>query len=158
MILVSGSLAYDRIMNFPGYFRDHLLPEKLHQISVSFFIPTMHEHFGGTAGNIAYSLALLGENPVILGSAGNDYGPYLAWQKKHGINVSKIRMIKDMPTAGAYIMTDKGDNQITAFHPGAMTQRVTCNMKRVTQGAKIAIVSPGNFDDMRALSRVYKKY
>lgn len=158
MILVSGSLAYDRIMNFPGYFRDHLLPEKLHQISVSFFIDKMQEHFGGTAGNIAYNLALLGEKPVILASAGNDYAAYRKWQIKNKINVSFVEQHRDIPTAAAYIMTDKADNQITGFHPGAMQYHVICNMKHVTKSAKLAIVSPGNLDDMRALPKLYRKY
>src|SRR3990167_7127701 len=124
MILVSGSLAYDYIMNFPGYFRDHLLPEKLHEISVSFFINKMERNFGGTAGNIAYNLALLGEKPTILASVGNDYDTYRAWQLKHHIDLSRVQTVSTLSTAGAYIMTDKADSQITGFYPGAMSLRM----------------------------------
>ncbi len=154
MILVSGSLAYDRIMNFPGYFRDHLLPEKLHQISVGFLIDTITQHFGGTAGNIAYNLSLLGEKTILLGSAGNDYAVYRAWQKKNGIDTSLVQVIQNKQTATAYIMTDKADNQITGFHPGALAQSTPLSVLSadVLRKIKIAIVSPGNNDDMRALS------
>lgn len=158
MILVSGSLAYDYIMDFPGYFRDHILPEKLHVLSVSFLIKTMRRNFGGTAGNIAYNLALLGEKPAILASAGNDFRAYGKWLMAKGVNLSQVNRVKEVSTAGAYIMTDQADNQIAAFYPGAMQRRVACNVKRVTQGAKIAIVAPGNLEDMKALPRLYKKY
>src|SRR3989338_8300543 len=120
MILVSGSLAYDYIMDFPGYFRDHILPEKLHVLSVSFLIDKMERNFGGTAGNIAYNLALLGEKPTILASVGNDYDTYRAWQLKHQIDLSRVQTVSTLPTAGAYIMTDQADSQITGFYPGAM--------------------------------------
>lgn len=161
MIAVSGSLAFDRIMDFPGYFKDHLLPEKLHEISVSFMINDLVEHFGGTAGNIAYSLALLGERPIVLASAGNDYSPYKAWQKKHGINTSLVFEVVAKKSASAYIMTDKADNQITAFYPGAMMHRIKnleSNVKKLDKEVQMAIVSPGNIDDMRILPKFYRKY
>lgn len=160
MILVSGSLAYDRIMNFPGYFRDHLLPEKLHQISVSFLIDAITQHFGGTAGNIAYSLALLGEKPVVIGSVGSDYTMYRTWQRKQGIDLSLVQTVKSEQTASAYIMTDKADNQITGFHPGALwhpsIQHSAFSIQSLKK-VKMAIVSPGNNDDMRALPKFCKK-
>ncbi len=178
MILVSGSLAYDYIMNFPGYFRDHLLPEKLHEISVSFFINKMEKNFGGTAGNIAYNLALLGERPTILASVGNDFGDYRKWfqslqprvargfmprlaahkMPRYDIDLSYVRRIKDMPTAGAYIMTDKADSQITGFYPGAMNTELRMKNVELLKKAKIAIVAPGNLDDIAALVKAYKKY
>lgn len=180
MILVSGSLAYDYIMNFPGYFRDHLLPEKLHEISVSFFINKMERNFGGTAGNIAYNLALLGEKPTILASAGNDFKDYTHWLKSIGvahesarksarafaryskncIDLSHVRIMRDLPTAGAYIMTDQADSQITGFYPGAMSTRLKIKdlgLKKL-KDIKIAIVAPGNLDDIRTLVSTYKKY
>ena len=178
MILVSGSLAYDYIMNFPGYFRDHLLPEKLHEISVSFCINKMERNFGGTAGNIAYNLALLGEQPTTLASVGNDFGEYARWFKSIGvahesarksaralaryskncIDLSRVQTVSTLPTAGAYIMTDQADSQITGFYPGAMNEE--CRMKNAEflKKAKIAIVAPGNLDDIRSLVNMYKKY
>ena len=92
-ILVSGSLAYDKIMNFPGYFKDHILPDKIHNLNVSFLIKDLKESFGGTAGNIAYNLALLGEKPTIIASAGNDFTNYKKWLKQNKIDISKIKII-----------------------------------------------------------------
>lgn len=160
MILVSGSLAHDYIMDFPGYFRDHIIPEKLHALSVSFFINKMERNFGGTAGNIAYNLALLGEKPTILASAGNDFMAYSKWLIAKGIDISKVRKIAHLPTAGAYIMTDQADNQITGFYPGAMGVRYQGSgiRSQVVKKAKLAIVAPGNLEDIRALVKVYKKY
>lgn len=161
MILVSGSLAFDRIMDFPGYFRDHILPDKLHEISVSFVVNDVQEYFGGTAGNIAYNLALLGEHPVILSSAGTDYEPYRRWQNRHGIDTRAVKIVSRTRTASAFIMTDKADNQITAFHPGAMAYSGVMSKKLQSQLLKKiqwAIVSPGNLDDMRHLPTFYKKH
>ncbi len=160
MILVSGSLAYDSIMDFPGKFQDHILPEKLHVLSVSFLINKIEKNFGGTAGNIAYTLALLGERPTIFASAGNDFTPYKAWLTRHKVDCSKIS-IQSVPTASAYVMTDRSDNQITAFYPGAMGRE--CKMKNeecrmLLKNAKMAIVSPGNIDDMRVFPTLYKKH
>ena len=159
MILVSGSLAYDYIMDFPGYFRDHILKEKLHVLSVSFLIEKMRKNFGGTAGNIAYNLALLGEKPTILASAGNDFEEYGKWLKVKGVDMAQVRKMADVTTAGAYIMTDKADNQITAFYPGAMNEKCKIkNVKLKMSHVKMAIVSPGNLEDMKTLPRLYKKY
>src|SRR3989344_4668630 len=118
-ILVSGSLAYDHIMDFQGYFRDHFMPDKLHNINVSFNIEGHFEHFGGTAGNIAYTLALLGEKPTIIASAGDDFERYKIHLDGAGVDTSHIRIEPKLETAFAYILTDKGDNQIAACHPGA---------------------------------------
>ena len=117
---ISGSLAYDRIMDFPGKFQDHILPEKIHIINVSFTVNGMKEKFGGTAGNIAYNLALLGEKPLILATAGKDFAVYEQWLQKHQLSLTGIRKIPDEFTACAYITTDEADNQITGFNPGAM--------------------------------------
>jgi len=112
-IYVSGSMAYDRIMDFPGKFSDHILPDKIHILNVCFTVNGLVEKFGGTAGNVAYSLSLLGESPVILATIGKDYGRYFDWLKKNRISVEGIKIINDEFTAGAYITTDKSDNQIT---------------------------------------------
>ncbi|MDP3244288.1 MAG: PfkB family carbohydrate kinase, partial [bacterium] len=131
MILASGSLAYDRIMNYDGFFRDHINLDKLHSLSVSFMAKKFSENFGGTAGNIAYNLALLGEKSCLISSVGKDFLPYQKWLLKNKIDLSLVQKIKNENTAGAYIMTDKADCQITAFYPGAMQHHVTRNTKHV---------------------------
>jgi len=155
-ILISGSLAYDRIMDFPGKFEDHILPEKIHILNVCFTVNSLSEKFGGTAGNIAYSLALLGEHPTILSAAGRDFGLYEAWLKDHGLPLNGIRRIPDELTAGAYITTDLVDNQITGFNPGAMKYSSGYEMDGINPGDTIAIISPGNPEDMLTYSRQYK--
>ena len=119
-IIVSGSLAYDRIMDFPGHFSDHILPEKIHVLNVCFQVNGVKEKFGGTAGNIAYSLNLMGEKPLISAAIGYDYHRYFEWLSRNGIRTEGIKIIEDELPAGAYITTDKADNQITGFNPGAM--------------------------------------
>ena len=121
-ILVCGSLVYDRIMDFPGRFSDHILPGKTHILNVSFALNGVRESFGGTAGNIVYNLALLGERPKVVGVAGSDFGQYKKWLEKNKINLEHIKIAPDCPTACAYIMTDKADNQITGFYPGSKIQ------------------------------------
>src|SRR3990167_502957 len=118
-ILVSGSLAYDRIMDFPGLFKDHFVADKLHNINVSFQVADLSEQFGGTAGNVAYSLALLGEQPHIIGTVGTDFVRYRTWMEKFGIATGSIRTFPDKPTSAPFIITDHADNQIAAFHLGA---------------------------------------
>lgn len=118
-ILVSGSLAYDRIMDFPGEFKDHFLPDKLHSISVSFAVATPVEQLGGTAGNIAYNLALLEETPEIIATAGNDFQHYRQHLLGLNIDPESIDIDPDMPTSAAFIITDAKDNQIAAFSGGA---------------------------------------
>ena len=117
-IFVSGSLAYDRIMDFPGRFVDHILPEKIHILNVCFMVNGLKERFGGTAGNIAYNLALLGESPS-LSPPPEDFGPYREWLESLGLPLTGSRDSREF-TAGAYITTDLADNQITGFNPGAM--------------------------------------
>src|SRR5690242_1340618 len=109
-IIVSGSLAYDRIMDYPGLFADHIIPEKAHNINLSFMADKLSVQFGGTAGNIAYSLALLGEQPEIIATAGNDFAHYQSRLQKMGIDTRTIRIREDDATASAYIFTDKADN------------------------------------------------
>jgi len=161
MILVSGSLAYDRIMNFHGHFSDHIDPKKLHVLSVSFMAHQLKENFGGTAGNIAYNLALLGESPRIISAAGTDFAPYKKWLGKHGVDLSWVQTIKNDPCASAYIMTDEADCQITAFYPGAMRKKFPISNFQfpiILKKIKLAIVAPGNIEDMRALPKLYRKH
>lgn len=156
-ILISGSLAYDRIMDFPGKFSDHILPDKIHILNVCFMINGLKENYGGTAGNIAYTLSLLGETPTIISVAGSDFESYKNWLMENNIPVDNIAVIDDELTAGAYITTDKADNQITAFNPGAMKFEATFDFSSVKAEDTIAIISPGNLNDMLNFSRRYKE-
>jgi len=156
-IFISGSLAYDRIMDFPERFSDHILPDKIHVLNVCFMVNGMHEEFGGTAGNIAYNLALLGERPLILASAGKDFDSYAEWLASHGLSLEGIRCVPNEFTAGAYITTDKADNQITGFNPGAMKYACGYEIDGVRSDDALAIVAPGNLDDMRTYSGAFKE-
>ena len=155
-ILVSGSLAYDRIMSFPGSFADHILPDKIHILNVCFLVEGLEEKFGGTAGNIAYCLRLLGEAPTIVATAGKDFAAYEAWLRHCGIAIDGIRRVNGEFTAGAYITTDKADNQITGFNPGAMKHRADYPVDEADPAQTIAIVAPGNLEDMQDFPRRYK--
>lgn len=152
-VLVSGSLAYDRIMNYPGLFGDQILPEKVHNINISFLIDQLSVEYGGCAGNIAYNLALLGETPQIICTVGKDFAPYKEHLASVGIDASSLKVADDQMTSSAYIFTDRGDNQIAAFHPGAGS---LANGPAITSDASFAIVSPSAVDDMIALPQQYK--
>jgi len=140
-ILVCGSLAYDTIMVFPDQFKKHILPDQLHILNVSFMVPDMRREYGGTGGNIAYNLKLLGEDPWLMATAGQDFGPYAARLAQLGISDRYVRLLDDQFTAQAFITTDIDDNQIIAFHPGAMSQS---HLNRIADvnGARLGIVSP----------------
>ena len=156
-IYISGSLAYDRIMDFPEKFSDHILPDKIHVLNVSFVVNGLEERFGGTAGNIAFNLALLGEKPRILAAAGKDFSEYQEWLKSLGLSVEGIRIIPNELTAGAYITTDKADNQITGFNPGAMKYPSLQTIDGADPNDTLAILAPGNVEDMLSYSREYKE-
>jgi len=119
--LICGSLAYDTVMVYPGRFRDHILPEKIHLLNVSFVVPTLRRYFGGCAGNIAYNLRLLECDGHAMGTVGHDFGPYREWMKNNRMSLRFVKVMDDEFTAQAYITTDLDANQLTAFHPGAMT-------------------------------------
>jgi adenosine kinase len=155
-IIVSGSLAYDRIMDFPGYFSDHILPDKIHVLNICFQVDSMKEKFGGTAGNIAYALTLMGEKPIISAAIGQDYQRYFEGFAKNGISTESIRIIEDDFTASAYITTDRADNQITGFHPGAMKHTSALDFDKLDPKDTIFIVSPGNLGDMVNYPRACK--
>jgi len=155
-IIVAGSLAYDRIMDFPGFFSDHILPEKVHALNVCFQVNGITEKFGGTAGNIAYALTLLGEKPEISTTLGQEDHKYLEWLKKNGISSDNVKIIKDEFTASAYITTDKADNQITGFNPGAMNYSSSLEFGNLNPEETIVIVSPGNLEDMVNYPRLCK--
>ncbi|MFP4694864.1 carbohydrate kinase family protein [Thiohalospira sp.] len=145
--LLCGSYAYDTIMVFPDHFKNHILPDKVHMLNVSFLVPQMRREFGGCAGNIAYNLKLLGGDPIPMATVGGDFGPYADWMDKHGITRQHVKVVDDTYTGQAFITTDLDDNQITAFHPGAMNES---HQLKVTDasGVKIGIVSPDGRDGM----------
>jgi adenosine kinase len=145
--LICGSMAYDTIMVFHDKFRHHILPEKVHMLNVSFLVPAMRREFGGCAGNIAYNLNLLGEEPLMLATVGHDFEPYAEWLSQCGLDTRCLRVLDDSYTAQAYITTDEDDNQITAFHPGAMN---FSHLNDVPDDADITIgiISPDGKDGM----------
>jgi adenosine kinase len=142
-VLISGSVAYDTIMVFDGYFRDHILPDRVHMLNVAFLTPQLKREFGGTAANIAFNLKALGGEPVVLASVGRDGEEYLARLRGFGIDVSRVKLIEEAYTAQAFITTDLADNQITAFHPGAMGLAHEVSATQAVQGgAAWGIVAP----------------
>jgi len=145
--LICGSLAFDSIMTFQGRFAEQILPEQLHILNVSFLVPTLRRDFGGCAGNIAYSLKLLGGNPKPMAMLGADGGDYLARLQQLGIDTCFVGKADDTYTAQAMIMTDLDNNQITAFHPGAMMQ-AHHNRIGPDAGAQIGIIAPDGRDAM----------
>jgi adenosine kinase len=147
-IFISGSLAYDRIMNFPESFSDHILPDKIHSLNVCFQVDGVTENYGGTAGNIAYALKLMGENPTISATIGSDHHKYFEWLDKHSISREGITVIPQELTAGAYITTDKSNNQITGFNPGAMKYSSKLDIESLNPKETLLLVSPGNLSDM----------
>jgi adenosine kinase len=155
-IIISGSLAYDRIMDFSGYFHEHILPEKIHVLNVCFQVDGVKEKFGGTAGNIAYALTLMGQRPLISATVGRDYHRYFDWLEKNGISRELVKVVDEELTACAYITTDRADNQITGWNPGAMKHTSALDFDRLDPATTILIVSPGNLDDMINYPRICK--
>jgi adenosine kinase len=145
--LICGSLAYDNIMVFPGRFKDHILPDKIHMLSVSFLVPTLRRNFGGCAGNVVYSLKLLGGEGAPMGVVGHDFGAYREWMDRHGIDQTHVKQADEEFTAQCFITTDLDDNQITAFHPGAMN---LSHIQEIPQNAgfTLGFVSPDGRDGM----------
>lgn len=152
-LLVAGSIAFDQIMDFPGYFKDHVLPDKLHMINLSFLVEDFRKQRGGCSANIGYSLALLGERPRVIAAVGNDFDEYREHLVGEGVDVDEVVAHDDMVTASCFITTDKADNQITGFYPGAMARAREISLQEVagrTPDARFAIVAP---DDPEAMLR-----
>ena len=145
--LICGSVAFDTVMVFPGRFRDHILPDRIHLLNVSFLVPSMRRDFGGCAGNIAYNLGLLGGAGAPMATVGHDIGPYEQWLRDCAVDLAHVRVIDDEYTAQAFITTDLDDNQITAFHPGAMNH---AHVNRVPEhaGITLGVVAPDGRDGM----------
>ncbi len=157
-IYISGSIAYDRIMTFQGKFTDSIIPDKVHKMSISFMVDRMEEKFGGCSGNIAYTLALLGEAPraFVLSQVGKDFAPYATHMQELGLPLDGITQDSELFTALCYITTDLDNNQITGFYPGSMSLPCRFGFPKLNKNTDIGIVSPGNLTDMRAMPEYYK--
>lgn len=140
--LICGSVAYDTILVFPDHFKAHLLPDKLHTLNVSFLVPEMRREFGGCAANIAYGLQLLGDRGIAMATAGDDFAPYGERMTRQGLIVEHIKVVEGTFTAQAFITTDLDDNQITAFHPGAMQFAHLNQVADAGSGVALGIVAP----------------
>lgn len=145
--LICGSIAYDNIMVFPDHFKNHILPEKIHVLNVAFLVPEMRREFGGCAGNIAYNLKMLGGEPVMMATVGDDYAPYATRFEQLNLTQQHVQHIPDTFTAQAFITTDLADNQITAFHPGAMNFS-HLNSVKDTHDIQLGIIAPDGRDGM----------
>ena len=145
--LICGSLAFDTIMVFQDKFKNHILPEKIHALSVAFYVPEMRREFGGTAGNIAYNLQLLEGKPLIMATVGEDFANYTQWLNANKLNTTHIKTIANSFTAQAFITTDMDDNQITAFHPGAMIESHQNSVKEA-KDVTLAVIAPDGRDGM----------
>jgi len=139
--LICGSVAYDTVMDFEGHFKDHILADRIHMLNVAFLVPGLRRNFGGCAGNIAYNLKLLGGQGKVMATVGMDFGPYRAWMQNCGLSLDHIRQLEDEYTAQAYITTDADNNQITAFHPGAMNHAHVNHVPK-NAGIDLGIVAP----------------
>ena len=140
-------MAFDTIMVFHDQFKKHILPDQIHILSVSFLVPDLRREFGGCAGNIAYNLKLLGGNPLIMATVGQDFSPYADRLREHDIASTHVRRVQDTYTAQCFITTDLDDNQITAFHPGAMNFS-HLNHVAVTADVSLGIISPDGREGM----------
>ncbi|MBS0355047.1 MAG: carbohydrate kinase family protein [Proteobacteria bacterium] len=152
--LICGSIAFDSIMVFQDHFKNHILPEQIHILNVSFLVPEMRREFGGCAGNIAYNLKLLGGDPLIMATVGDDVAPYLERLERLGLSRAHVTHVPGTYTAQAFITTDLDDNQITAFHPGAMVHS-HLNKVEHTTGVTLGIVAPDGRDGMLEHSRQF---
>ncbi len=155
-ILVTGSIAIDHIMVFQDRFRNHILPDKVHMLNVAFHVPELRKSFGGCAGNIAYNLRLLGEDPILRGTVGPDFAEYAEWLDRHGVRRDWVVELAESFTASCFITTDLDDNQITAFHPGAMDRAHEAPVGDVDEPFRIAIVGPNGKQAMLDHARAVK--
>jgi adenosine kinase len=156
-IVVTGSIAFDYMMSFPGRFAEVLLAEQLQHVSLSFLVDSMKRHRGGTAPNIAYTLALLGGRPTIMATAGQDFEEYRQWLESNGVDTSAIEIMEDDFTASFFVNTDLDQNQIATFYAGAMAHASKLTFRRCAPDADLAIVSPNDPEAMRAYARECKE-
>jgi adenosine kinase len=144
-VFVTGSIAYDYIMVFPGRFQDHILPDKMHVLSVSFLVDSLTRRRGGTGANIAYNLGLLGERPILVGAVGDDFGDYRSFLESIGVDCHVVKVIGGEHTASCFINTDLQDNQITAFYPGAMSHARTISLREAgARSDDLVLIAPND--------------
>ena len=155
-IVVTGSIAYDYLMTFPGYFKEHILPEQIAKLSVSFLVDSMRKQRGGCAPNVAYSLALLGERPLVMGTAGQDFSDYRTWLEAHGVDTSAVVEVPDEFTASFFVSTDRENNQIASFYIGAMAHARELSFHDLKARVDLAIISPNDPEAMRKYPRECK--
>jgi adenosine kinase len=151
-VILSGSIAYDYLMRFPGRFVEHIIAEDLHQVSLSFLVDEMTRHWGGVAANIAFTMAMLGVKPMLFGTAGRDFGEYRQWLEQNGVDCSTVRQLDDVFTASFFANTDLDNNQIASFYAGAMIRAHTYGLADVFEGAPDWVVISPN--DPLAMSRL----
>jgi len=157
-VLISGSLAYDYIMDFPDSFKNHILPDHFHILNVCFVVDQLSKNLGGCAGNIAYTMKLLGGEPLVIAPLGSDAGEYLAHFQKHGINTKYVPLTPDKLSSSAHITTDKDDNQIIAYYNGAGDAAADLSVSQVTEPIDLAIIAPTKKDAMiRHAKECYEK-
>lgn len=157
MILVTGSLAFDYIMDFPGKFSEHIMPEKIHILNLSFLVKSLKKEKGGTAGNIAYNLGLLKTPVGIMASAGEDFAGYSDFLASNNVDISAIKIVKNEHTASAFITTDLSDNQITGFYPGAMSYAKNLSLKKLKTKPSLVVIAPNDPEAMLSLCLECKK-
>ncbi len=142
-VVVTGSIAFDNIMDFPGYFHEHILADKIHMLNVSFLVETMKKQRGGTGGNVAYTLALLGSQPLLYSSVGPDFNEYSGQLQAVGVDTSRVNAVTDHYTATCYITTDRDNNQITGFYPGAMAADAQLSLAPLNlSAADLVVIAP----------------
>ena len=153
-IIVTGSLAYDYIMSFPGYFKEHILPDKIESLSVSFLVDSMRRERGGCAGNIAYTMALLGLRPCLMATAGSDFAEYRQWLESHGVDTSRTLEFADVFTGSFFVSTDRSNNQIASFYTGAMSKAGALSFKdQPCDDVDLVIISPNDPSAMTQYAR-----
>ena len=155
MVIVSGSLAYDQIMDFPGKFSEHIMPEKLHILNLSFLVDTLRKGFGGTAGNIAYTLSLLGIKVSLLGTVGRDFEPYRQFLEKNKVSTRFVKELDRLQTSSAFGITDSSDNQIWGFYTGADSESDKLSVDEIREKIDFAVIAPHN---PKAMIKFAKEY
>lgn len=143
-VIVTGSLAFDHIMNLPGTFGDYILPDKIHMLNVSFLVDTLRKEFGGTGGNIAYNLALLGIKVRLVAAIGSDGNDYLIWLKQNGVDVNRVKKFNDILTASGFVITDTKDNQIWSFYGGAMRRASQLSLQSIKLKPDLVVIAPND--------------
>lgn len=156
-IVFAGSIAYDYLMTFPGHFTEHILPERLESLSLSFLVDSMTRQRGGVAPNIAYNHALLGGKATILGAAGQDFDDYREWLEARGVDTSGVKQIEGVFTASFFATTDRSNNQIASFFPGAMARAAECRIADLNFRPELVVISPDDPAAMRAHVRECKE-